>query len=161
MKTSIILLTICSLLSIVTQAQDDFNPDQASSDVIDKHFSNDEYTVVVKKSNLIGLPESLECGKDHYGNDYAITLANHLTLEQYGPGMYFSKIDADSLLINNSDGDQVSMIKMKVSELKALVAGKIPSLLALTADGFWWADGDHINGGTTVCSLATATKRRH
>ena len=75
--------------------------------------------------------------------------------------MYFSKIDADSLLINNSDGDQVSMIKMKVSELKALVAGKIPSLLALTADGFWWADGDHINGGTTVCSLATATKRRH
>lgn len=159
-KHLLIIVSLITLSTIVATAHDDENPDQASSDVINKHFSNEEYNIVLKKKDLAGLPTTLNCGKDYYGNESTITLEDHLGLEQYGPGLYLSNIDADSLMINGSDGDQVGMIKMKMSELKALAKGQIPSLLALTADGFWWADGDHIDGGTTVCTLGKSKARR-
>jgi hypothetical protein len=150
MKKSIVGISLMfTFFSLSAGAYNGFNPDQASSDIISKHMNSEEFQRPLTKSKLIGLPQAVVCD-----NGAKIVFAEMIPEFQYSPGVYLSDLSPDAILVNGNDGDQVSMIRIKLSELRAMSKGRISSTLALTATGFWWADGDHITGGTTTCVLA-------
>ena len=152
-KTLLSLLVSVLFLSLAAFASDDENPDQASSDLIYKHFSMEEFNIRATKSSLPGIPKSVVCG-----DNYKIVFAKSLSDGEFEPGLLISAIDPNEMMLNGNDGDQVDMIKMKLSELRALAKGQVSSVLALTASGFWWADGDHIEAGTVLCTLPKAAQ---
>lgn len=60
-----------------------------------------------------------------------------------------------TLIVDNSDGDQISGIFAFVSDLQDLAAGKVQSVTLKTFGGYWWADGDHysFDAAAVTCSL--------
>ena len=133
MKNSILILSLTMVISLNLYAN---NPDQAESERIYSQFATFDQKLNLKDIDKLFL--TLNC--DNF---------NKITIN--GNKLKASLIETKYVVLNQNDGDQIFMIKMKIQDLLDLNFNKILSIDVYVANGYWWADGDHITASMINC----------
>lgn len=122
------ILTVASIMALSFAASANSSLEKINAEIVDKVI--DTYTTAASKDILSALPKVVGC-------------TDYLTLTETD----FSKARVNdrgqTLLVDWSDGDQVSGIIFLIADLKDLAAKKVESISAQRYGGFWYIDGDH------------------
>ena len=127
-------LVSTGLLLVATASQANTTTDELKSRILD--HVRDAHSIELSAEDLKSIPHTIVCSD---GSEYKQVISG-LQDSSTAPNTTTRK---DTVIVDLSDGDQVSGYLLVLSDLKELAAKKKKQIEAISFDGYWWADGDY------------------
>lgn len=100
----------------------------------------------------VDIPAKMECAETL--NIFGSSSLESFTLDLSEKERVIQKEDDDLFVVDFSDGDQITKYTFQRSEVERLNGHEIKSITGTAWYGFWYSDGDHVNGHKVIeCSL--------
>ena len=122
------------IMFIAVTANANTSTEELKSRILDQ--VRDAHSITLSAEELQSIPKSIVCSDDSdYQQEVSGLRDPQITLK--------TTLRKDTVLVDLSDGDQVSGYILLLSDLKDLANHKKSSIEAISFEGFWWADGNH------------------
>ena len=128
------LFPLSLFLLITSAASANTSTEKLDAKILDQIESAHTFKLSINDLKLI--PDLIICEK---GTSNSTTISG---LKEAKSNLQ-TTADKDTVIIDLSDGDQISGYMLLLADLKDLASKKVTTIDAKPFGGFWWADGDH------------------